>query len=98
MGSPGGRTEGAERVWAKGAEAWFTTGVSQQVFRMDVDGHHHHVEATVGRKWKNSATWWRDGEQVATLEEAERELTLSPEEEDPLAETAGAVVDRKSVV
>ncbi len=61
---------------------------------MDVDGHHHRVEATVGRKWKNSATWWRDGEQVATLEEAERELRLSPEEDDPLAEIAGAVVVR----
>ena len=85
---------GTHRGSAKGANAWFTTGVTQQVFRMDVAGHHHRVEATVGRRWKNSATWWRDGEQVAALEEAERELTLSPDEDDPLAETAGAVVVR----
>lgn len=73
-------------------------GMATQVFELTVDGHHHRVETSLGDGWKNEATWWVDGEQVATQKASEDNLYLSPEKGDGLADVAGAVRVRFTMI
>lgn len=69
-----------------------------QVYELRVEGRHHRVETSVGDGWSNSATWWIDGEEIASTKAAEDTLHLTPAKEHPLAETAGAVRVRFTVL
>lgn len=66
--------------------------MATQVYELTVGGHHHRVETSVGDGWSNEATWWVDGEQVATKKSTtEDSLYLSADKGHDLADTAGAL-------
>ncbi len=63
-----------------------------QVYEMEIEGRHHRVETSVGDGWSNEATWWVDGEQVATASsKVEDNLYLSVGRGHDLAGSLGAV-------
>lgn len=69
---------------------WGVAG--KQVYEMELDGRVHRVETSVGDGWKNSATWWVDGEEVATRTSAsEDNLYLVAAKDHELADSLGAV-------
>ena len=63
-----------------------------QVYEMEIDGREHRVETSVGDGWRNEATWWVDGEEIAaTTSRLEDNLYLVVDEEHELADSLGAV-------
>lgn len=59
---------------------------------MEIDGREHRVETSVGDGWRNEATWWVDGEEVATAtSRVEDNLYLVVSEDHELAASLGAV-------
>lgn len=63
-----------------------------QVYELTVDGRSHRVETSVGDGWSNRATWWVDGEEIASKKSAsEDSLYLSVDEEHELADELGAI-------
>lgn len=64
---------------------------SNQVYELSVGGRHHHVETSVG-DWSNRATWWIDGEEIATQKSSvEDSLFLAADTGHDLADGAGAL-------
>lgn len=71
----------------------------RQVYELTVAGHHHRVETSAGDGWSNEATWWVDGEEIATKKSSsEDNLYLSTDKKHDLADSAGAVRVRFSVL
>lgn len=63
-----------------------------QVYEMRVGGRDHRVETSVGDGWSNRATWWVDGEEIASERSATSDdLYLVADEEHALADEVGAV-------
>lgn len=62
-----------------------------QVFELTVRGRAHRVETTPGGGWSNRATWWVDGEEIATKKSSEGNLYLAAEEDHELADELGAL-------
>lgn len=63
-----------------------------QVFELSVDGRHHRVETSAGDGWSTTATWWVDGEEMATKKSSsEDNLYLAAEKDHDRADTVGAV-------
>jgi hypothetical protein len=59
---------------------------------MEIDGREHRVETSVGDGWRNEATWWVDGEEIATAtSRVEDNLYLVVSEDHELAASLGAV-------
>lgn len=70
-----------------------------QVYELTVGGHHHRVETSAGEGWSNRATWWVDGEEIATKKSSsEDNLYLSAAKDHDLADTAGALRVRFTVM
>lgn len=64
----------------------------QQVYEMEIDGRVHRVETSVGDGWRNEATWWVDGEEIATARSGtEDNLYLSVGRDHALADHLGVV-------
>lgn len=71
---------------------WAGTMAKRQVYELTVDGRSHRVETSVGDGWSNRATWWVDGEEIATTKSSsEDSLHLSADEEHDLADEVGAI-------
>lgn len=63
-----------------------------QVFELGVGGVHHRVETSTGDGWSNEATWWVDGEEIATKKSSSEDtLYLAADKEHELADTVGAL-------
>lgn len=59
---------------------------------MEIEGRAHRVETSVGDGWSNVATWWVDGEEIATAKSTtEDNLYLLVDAEHELAGSLGAV-------
>lgn len=63
-----------------------------QVYELTVAGRHHRVETTAGEGWTHRATWWVDGEEIATEKSStDTVLRLHADKDHEHADAVGAL-------